>query len=721
MFASSRLATLACLGAFAVLSGDSRAAWAALPGNATVTFRRLLIHEDLDSSELVEPSTDDQRRTAFNNARCKCSQAGAANSDFSYELGLDNRTTAVNRPGELWTGPGCDTETTANRPLVCRKVAELGDLDVLSTTPAKPLIPVFALVQPTGTACEARETGARLWLGADGDADGSLEYWNSAEIAVDTQPPPVPTEIVATSGESAVNLKWTLPTERISDVRYIQVLCAKADGTPALSKPSNDARFETGKALCNIDDGIPMVASDGTTEVPAWVRSADESYVCASESAVTQVRIGGLANGVPYQVAVIAVDLAGNASGVYVTTPVTPAPVTDFWEDLHDKGSTVEGGFCLLARTYGDDSELNQALRAFRDDTLARSAWGRAMIDGYYRASAALAPWVSGAPARVVAMVALAPLVLVALAWHVLGLPLCALLVLGAPLLRRSARRRGAARRAAAPRVRPPAAALAASAACGVALVLLGWPRAGHAQTSLEPYWDDEQANDDEYQRSRWHAGIRIGPYVPAIDAQFGGAEPGPYEQMFGDSSAILPMLDVDRVLWEGIGQFAVGGSIGYMSKTARAYATGGAAGERASDKNSFRMIPLAATAAFRLTMLDTRYRVPVIPYLRGGLAYHLWWIEAPDGGVASVCRPGGATCNENKARGGSLGVVASLGLAVRAEQIDFEAASAMRESGIQHAGFYAEVQASKVDDFGIGNKLAVGDVTWFAGVDFEF
>jgi hypothetical protein len=44
-----------------------------------------------------------------------------------------------------------------------------------------------------------------------------------------------------------------------------------------------------------------------------------------------------------------------------------------------------------------------------------------------------------------------------------------------------------------------------------------------------------------------------------------------------------------------------------------------------------------------------------------------------------------------------------------------------MRESGIQHAGFYGEFSYGKVDGFGSSTKLSVGDTTWFAGAEFEF
>jgi len=44
-----------------------------------------------------------------------------------------------------------------------------------------------------------------------------------------------------------------------------------------------------------------------------------------------------------------------------------------------------------------------------------------------------------------------------------------------------------------------------------------------------------------------------------------------------------------------------------------------------------------------------------------------------------------------------------------------------MQQSGIQHAGIYAELSLAKVDGFGSDSKLSVGDRTWFAGVNFEF
>jgi hypothetical protein len=84
-------------------------------------------------------------------------------------------------------------------------------------------------------------------------------------------------------------------------------------------------------------------------------------------------------------------------------------------------------------------------------------------------------------------------------------------------------------------------------------------------------------------------------------------------------------------------------------------------------------------------------------------------------------CRLDDPGCTQNRARGASIGFQASIGLAIRAERIDASAARSMRQGGVEHAGFYAELSLAKVDGFGNDKKLSVGDKTWFAGVDFEF
>jgi uncharacterized protein (TIGR03382 family) len=347
---------------------------------------------------------------------------------------------------------------------------------------------------------------------------------------------------------------------------------------------------------------------------------------------------------VPYSIILVAVDQHGNAVGAAFDTTVTPRVAYDFWEDLHNRGSNVEGGFCLAG---------------------TQSPGGTA-----------------------------GPLAL----------------VLGYLLLRRRRSARSLARLA-------PIAVLA--------FVSFGASGLANAQGTT-PYWEEQQEEDARLADEdlvKWHVGIRVGPYTPDIDKQF-GMDPGPYGEMFGGYQ-ILPMLDIDRIVWRGFGQLGFGGSIGYMQKSAQAWAESMPGEDRvrsSGDENTFRLFPIAATAVYRFTWLDDNYGIPVVPYVRGGVSYYVWWMRT-NGKTSKACWDGSDTpdCDADKAYGGTIGLQGSIGIAIRAERVDAAAATSMRAGGIEHAGFYGELSLAKVDGFGSEYKLSVGDATWFAGVNFEF
>ena len=731
MFASLRIATLACLGlSFGLVASPRLARAEGLPGGATLEFNQLYVQKN-GEDDLSTLSGDTQLKYHFNLAHCECSRSSNDSEfhegTFIWEVQLKGRSQSVTRAGTVWVGTECsNNETRAN---TCTELTDLAieDLDTLANRPERIRVPTFNALNPKldpGSKCVDRTGDAFTWIGVDGDENGDLDYWVSKSVKVDTQPPVRPSAVTARPGEGSVKMSWTPPTSRATDTLNYQFFCATADGEPAHAEEGTP-KFQTSADLCDAtSSSITFVSTGEAGTAPAWLANVetDFRYLCGNAGGTAKsATLSNLQAGVPYQIAMVAIDASGNAIGQYVPDTVVPTSVIDFWEDLHEQGSDVEGGFCIAGFTFGDDSGMSRQLRAFRDDTLGSSSAGRWLTARYYEASSWLAPWAGSTALRVAAAVVLTPVALLALAWHFLTLPgALMLLALGVLAWRKRA---GIAARL---QGRLQSKLARASAAAAALLVVLGWAGVSSAQSSLDPYWDEDNAGfgDDSYEVN-WHAGIKLGPYTPAIDAQFGGSGEGPYEAMFG-GYAIVPMLDVDYIFMQTeLGQIGFGGSIGFLNKKASAFAmdsTPGPDRPRTAEHNRFRMVPLAATAVFRLTYLDDKLRIPLVPYVRGGLAYHLWWAEAPDGGVSSVCREGGTTCDENKGRGGSLGVVGSLGIAVRAENIDFEAASAMREGGIQHAGFYAEVQSSKVDDFGVGNKLAVGDsLTWFAGVDFEF
>jgi hypothetical protein len=690
-----------------------------LPGGGEIEFEKLLIHEDGDS-DLTEATTVEARDRYFNLAHCVCSDSAlGSEQNFGFQLHLVGETQTFDRPGEIWLGTMCND--TQQRPTSCFQQADLGigDIDTLAT-PTVVEMSIATLMHPDpGGTCEEAELEKQVWMLVDTAATGTYDYVSVMGVLTDTQAPPVPSGFSASGAETAVQVNWDAPTNRATDIYYYQALCSKIDGTPALATASHEPRYQGARDLCGLELDVGLTAVDSGSDAgagspaPEGLLELDPSFICGEAPAgVTSIRIEGLENSIPYRIAVIAIDRAGNADGVYFSTPLTPLPVTDFWEDLQERGSAVEGGFCLVAQTYGDGSLLTSALRGFRDHTLAHGALGRWLTRAYYRWSSPLAEAVrSSIVARITVAVVLVPVVALALAWHVLSLPgllvLLALILLRKRLVRLL---RGATVRL--ERVAPATAAVMLLAAAGSA----------RAQTSIEPYWEDPaSANAAVVTQPSWHLGFKIGPYVPDIDEQQGD-DPGPYEAMFG-SDGILPVIELDWLFSHRYGQIGLGGSVGLFGRTASAYAANTSIMDpdrpRADgDDTTFRLLPLSASLVYRLTSLDDNHGFPLVPYLRAGLSYYIWWITAPSGKVSRVYDP---DIGANKARGASLGFQGSLGISLRAERIDASAARSMRDSGIEHAGFYAEVQLAKVDGFGKDSKLSVGDTTWFAGFDFEF
>jgi len=657
-----------------------------LPNGATLGWPRLRIRPNFSPSEdLKEPANSDQFRQHLNLAACTCSKASTeVDTSIYYELTL-SATTNANLPADVLVGAECSDDIQF--PTNCRVIANqtIADLDTILINETFISVPLFDLInartdQVDSPCNEANGGSAFVWVSVDTDQNGDRDFFDPRPIDLkifpdvtgyDTNPPPLPENIAASGGEGSIELTWEIPQANAADLFAFQAFCMDASG--AAVKAGSTPLYSTTETVCGIPSPQDLVATtvdstEGTevTTAPPEFANLDQAFICGTQvsGTATSLKIDDLENGQEYKIALIAVDFYGNPTGTFLTRTITPRPVIDLWEDIHDRGGKIEGGFCS---TSGGDA-----------------------LPGL------LVPF--------------------GLIW----------------LLRRSSRRR-----------------LAPLAMLGG---LIAMPAVVHAD-DFTPYWENPASTTDSgaavYEdQVKWRAGIKLGPYTPGVDDQLGVnaiTGLGPYGAMFGnyytddDNDGVaeahdkhvyqfLPMLDVDRVIWSGSGQVTLGGSIGYMQKSAFAYRDGTTADElfrvrsRASS-NTFRLIPLAITASYRVTQLDDLYGIPLVPYLRGGLAYYVWWMKGPSGSLSKICTDGtqDSDCEGNKAYGGTLGVQGALGLSIRAERIDKDASRAMKNSGIVHAGFYIEAMAAIVNGFGSDTKLSVGDRTWFAGFDFEF
>jgi hypothetical protein len=207
------------------------------------------------------------------------------------------------------------------------------------------------------------------------------------------------------------------------------------------------------------------------------------------------------------------------------------------------------------------------------------------------------------------------------------------------------------------------------------------------------------------------------------VDREFSG-DVQPFRRMFGKGPFFMSQIELDRFLFRFHGDLGVGLTVGFLRTSAHAFVDDGTGNPELNpngkpirtdaDRTGFRLVPTAVSAVYRYTGLDDAFGVPLVPYAKAGLAYYLWWITEPDGSIATV--------EGDRARGASLGYQAAVGLAVRAERLDPSAEISLRnELGIAHAGFFGELSLARVDGFGAADKLSVGDLTWLAGIHFEF
>lgn len=752
-------------------------AFAALEGGVTITFELRI--PDGDGGHYL--GNDEQIEDTFNMAQCVCSTAEVGVEDrehtFVMRMKMEPFMAQTDQRVEIWYGNSCDTLDAENKLDECTEGEAINDVDDLQSLIDRE-IPIHEVMFPGNLSegCVEQVGTENVYAMIDAENDGTYEDVFSSPVEYDSKRPPLPDDPIANPGESAIQLEWGPPVSNAEDVFKYQALCADATtDMPVFSEPTNDPAYDTGFNMCGEDDGLVVktvgtsagpvldagpggpdasIADAGTgdgdggtgdggagspdagvaVDLPQGLAELDPAFICGEASGTqTSLRISNLNNDNTYRVVLVPIDAAKNPNAIDLGL-VTPKPVIDFWEDYHDQGGTVEGGFCLATSTYGGNHPFTNTLRDFRDDVLAQTAAGRWLTARYYDYVAPLGAIVeSSIILRVLVGLWLLPFVLAAAFWLYAGI-FIQLLVFAMLVLLRVRTRDGDSRA----RRRGVAAAFAACAVLAAApLASAEEPVGGMGGDRYDPYWDsfDAPVEGAGPQPVRWLFGIKLGPYLPDVDSAFSGE--GPYERMFGTDQSLMFAIDVDRYFMWPAGQFGVTGSIGYMGNSAKAFATDrDTMGnvviletpdglQRSNESTKFRLIPTNIGAVYRFTDLDDRFGVPLVPYGKASLAYYIWWITAPDG-VAEVpdddCPDLTQDCDGNKARGASLGIQLSLGLSIRAERIDKQSASSMRtEMGIEHAGFYAEVQYAKVDGFGSDKKLAVGDFTWFGGINFEF
>lgn len=207
---------------------------------------------------------------------------------------------------------------------------------------------------------------------------------------------------------------------------------------------------------------------------------------------------------------------------------------------------------------------------------------------------------------------------------------------------------------------------------------------------------------------------IHAGPYEPQIDRAF--LYSSPYADYFSDAPMVMIGMHWDYQVWQGFGSVAVGAGarIGWADGLAVSQD-----GSSSSDPTSLNVVPLTASVTYRFDWLAQNLSIPLVPYVKTGFTYSIWWVTNGSGEIANtydlegVGRPGYGGTFGFHAGGGMQFLLDWFGAGMAAE---FDT-----EVGVNNSYLFFEYAYHSVNDFGSESSFDLGDANFSAGLMFEF
>ncbi|MCG3173406.1 MAG: hypothetical protein GMKNLPBB_01603 [Myxococcota bacterium] len=202
---------------------------------------------------------------------------------------------------------------------------------------------------------------------------------------------------------------------------------------------------------------------------------------------------------------------------------------------------------------------------------------------------------------------------------------------------------------------------------------------------------------------------LRFGLWKPSsIDSGLGAK---PYEKIFGTNAGLMPELGAEWIPWDGYGVFSIGGSAGFTWRSGNALTT---ALTPSQDTTELMAVPLSLYLSYRWDYLMEQWNIPLVPYVRGGFSYWIWWVFDQKNSIAEWT-------DGSNAIGGKPGLHVRPGVAFLLDFIDTGAANDFDSSiGVNNSYLYFEGNFAWVNGFGAGG-LDFSSNSFSAGLLFEF
>jgi len=229
--------------------------------------------------------------------------------------------------------------------------------------------------------------------------------------------------------------------------------------------------------------------------------------------------------------------------------------------------------------------------------------------------------------------------------------------------------------------------------------------------------------------KQRFALEFKLGPYVPDVDRNYAGPGFGPYATVFGQTNSlgvtvdepkptVMPVLTFEWQFYHFGGPLGLGLQVGYARDRAAAPLADPVPGESArsaADEVTFGVVPLTLLLSYRFELVADHYRVPLVPYFKIGPTYAFWWSRDGSGNISH-------NGDGDTGSGGVWGLQLNAGGMLRLDFIERRESNHLKEStGIDHTYVFGEYQLSRIDNFGVGRSISVGDSTYFVGLAVEF
>jgi hypothetical protein len=202
---------------------------------------------------------------------------------------------------------------------------------------------------------------------------------------------------------------------------------------------------------------------------------------------------------------------------------------------------------------------------------------------------------------------------------------------------------------------------------------------------------------------------LRFGPYRPHIDEDVPGT---PYKDIFGTSTRWQAGIEVDWQAFRIHKLLSFGPGLGWCYTHSSAKAPLASGDGLSAENTTLAIMPFNLVGVLRFEAIADRTWIPVVPYVKAGLGYALWWSSIGD-------QP--THYNGESGKGSSYGYVVAIGTMVRLDMLDLTStANADANLGINHSSLFFEYFKSNLNGFGSGATMEVGTSTWVGGLALE-